>query len=240
MQWLKHARRLLGRPAPRSHAWGALLDPQEILLAALSLQKSGAVRVMVFERQHAPEGLVQLSERVDWLVQHLRAAGAHLPRRERTLALALHASRCRQGVYQPTAGLGPRQWLADVQLEAAMALAVAPDEVGFDVDPPFDAHSTPPQVHWAACLRQDLQRWQGQAQSAGWRLPVVEPEHQAARRAAVCLRGDARSHGAQSPQDWQFDRVASRALDDAQWQRVQSSPQWGALVACGAALGLLA
>lgn len=224
----------------RQSAWGALLDEQQILLASLVLQANGSVRVAVFGHQHTPVGLVPPDERDDWLVQQLRAASAHLPRRERTLALALHASRCRQGVYQPTAGLGPRQWLADVQLEAAMALAVAPDEVGFDVDPPFDAHSTPPQVHWAACLRQDLQRWQGQAQSAGWRLPVVEPEHQAARRAAVCLRGDARSHGAQSPQDWQFDRVASRALDDAQWQRVQSSPQWGALVACGAALGLLA
>ncbi len=224
----------------RQSAWGALLDEQQVLLASLVVQTNGSVRVAVFEHPHTPAGLVLPDEREGWPVQQLRAASGRQPRWERTLALALHAGCCRQGVYQPAAGGGPRQWLADVRLEAAMALAAEPDEVGFDVDPPFGAHSTPPQVHWAACLRQDLQRWQGQARRAGWRLPVVEPEHQAARRAALCLRGDTRAHGAQSPQDWLFDRVASRELDKAQWQALQASPQWGALVACGAALGLLA
>lgn len=224
----------------RPSAWGALLGEQQILLASLVVQANGSVRVAVFEHQHTPAGLVPPDESEGWLVQQLRAASANLPRQERCLGLALQAGRCRQGVYQAAAGGGPRQWLADVRLEAAMALAAGPDEIGFDVDPPFDAHSTPPLVHWAACLRQDLQRWQDQAQRAGWRLPVVEPEQQSARRAALCLHGDVRALAAQSPQDWLFDLQARRTLGDAQWQALQSAPQWGALVACGAALGLLA
>lgn len=224
----------------RQSAWGALLDENQILLASLVLQSNGSVRVAVFEHQHTPVGLVPPDARDAWLVQQLRSISVHLPRRERCLALALHASRCRQGVYPVPTGLSPRQCLADVQLEAASALGAAPDEVGFDVGPPFEVSTAAPMLHWAACLRQDLHRWQGQARQAGWRLPVVEPEHQAARRAALCLHGDARAHWAQSPQDWLFDREASRTLDDAQWQTLQISPQWGALVACGAALGLLA
>lgn len=233
MQWLKLARRLLGRPAPRSHAWGALLDPQEILLAALSLQKSGAVRVMVFERQHAPEGLVQLSERDDWLVQTLRGLGSHLPQQLRTMALALDDERCRQGVLLHNPATSAAQLQAEVQLEAASAWGVAPDEVGFDF------RSEAGEVRWAACLREDLQQWRGHARSAGWRLPMVEPGHQAAQRAALHLRGEAAGHGADSPQDWQFSRTPERAQADVDWPQLQAGPLWRPLVACGAALGLL-
>ena len=233
MQWLKHAGRLLGRPTPRSHAWGALLDPQEILLAALSLQKSGAVRVMVFERQHAPEGLVHLSERDDWLVQTLRGLGSHLPQQLRTMALALDDERCRQGVLLHSPATSAAQLQAEVQLEAASAWGVAPDEVGFDF------RSEAGEVRWAACLREDLQQWRGHARSAGWRLPMVEPGHQAAQRAALHLRGEAAGHGADSPQDWQFSRTPERAQADVDWPQLQAGPLWRPLVACGAALGLL-
>ena len=233
MQWLKHAGRLLGRPTPRSHAWGALLDPQEILLAALSLQKSGAVRVMVFERQHAPEGLVHLSERDDWLVQTLRGLGSHQPRQLRTMALALDDERCRQGVLLHSPATSAAQLQAEVQLEAASAWGVVPDEVGFDF------RSDASEVTWAACLREDLQQWRGHARSAGWRLPMVEPGHQAAQRAALHLRGEAAGHGADSPQDWQFSRTPERAQTDVDWPQLQAGPLWRPLVACGAALGLL-
>ena len=50
-------------------AWGSLLDEQEILLAALSLQQSGGVRVLMFEHVRAPEGLRDAAQRDDWLVQ---------------------------------------------------------------------------------------------------------------------------------------------------------------------------
>lgn len=233
--WLKAWRR-------RTSAWGALLDEQHILLVSLAVQASGSVRVAVFEHQHTPVGLVPPDARDSWLVAQLRQTSAHLPRRERTMALALHESRCRQGVCLLPADLPRQQWAAEVQLEAANALGVAPHEVGFDFEmPPASAPSAAAcPVHWAACRRQDLQHWLGHARRAGWRLPVVEPEHQAAYRAASCLRGDALAHWAQSPQDWQFERAPVRSLDESAWQAVRASPQWGPLVACGAALGLMA
>lgn len=233
MQWLKHARHFLAGHRRRTKAWGALLDQQEILVVALALQKTGAVRVMVFERQHAPEGLVQLSQRDDWLVQALRGLGSHLPARHRTMALALDDERCRQGVMAHDAALSTQQLQAEVQLEAAAAWGMAPDDVGFDF------HVVASQVHWAACQREDLQQWQGHARSAGWRLPVVEPGGQAARRAALHLRGDSDGHWADSPQDWQFSRTPERVLADVDWSSLQAGPSWPPLVACGAALGVL-
>lgn len=235
MQWLRHARQLLAGRRRRSNACGALLNRQEILVAALAMQKNGAVRVLVFERQHAPAGLVQLSERDDWLVQTLRGLGSHLPAQHRTMALALDEERCRQGVLAHDAVLSAQQWQAEVQLEAAAAWGVAPDEVGFD----FHAEADGDGVQWAACLREDLQQWRGHARSAGWRLPMVEPGGQAARRAALHLRGDSGGHWADSPQDWQFSRTPERALADVDWPSLQAGPLWPPLVACGAALGVL-
>lgn len=233
MPWLKQARQLLAGRRRYTHAWGALLGQQEILVAALALQKNGAVRVMVFERQYAPEGLVQLAERDDWLVQTLRALGSHLPANRRTMALALDPQRCRQGVLVNGEGQGVGQLQAEVQLEAAAAWNVSPDEVGFD----FQASDH--EVHWAACLRDDLQQWRGHARSAGWRLPVVEPGHQAARRAALHMRGDSGGHWADSPQDWQFSHQPERRLTEVDWPSLQAGPLWPPLVACGAALGVL-
>lgn len=233
MQWFSQAKHLLGRATQRTHAWGAMLDPQDILLAALSLQKNGAVRVMVFEHQHAPEGLVQLSDRDDWLVQTLRGLGSHLPRSLRTMALALDEERCRQGVLTHRPGTSARLRQAEVQLEAASAWDVAPDEVGFDFRVEAD------ELHWAACLLEDLQQWRGHARNAGWRLPVVEPGQQAGQRAALHLRGEAAGHGADSPQDWQFSRTPERAQADVDWPQLQAGPLWRPLVACGAALGVL-
>lgn len=233
MQWLKHARYLLAGRRRRTKAWGALLDQQGILVVALALQKTGAVRVMVFERQHAPEGLVQLSQRDDWLVQALRGLGSQLPAPQRTMALALDDERCRQGVMVHDTALSTQQLQAEVQLEAAAAWGVGPDEVGFDF------HVMAPQLHWAACEREDLRQWQGHARNAGWRLPVVEPGGQAARRAALHLRGDRGGHWADSPQDWQFSRTPERVLADVDWLSLQAGPLWPPLVACGAALGVL-
>jgi len=232
MQWFRQANRFLVRHRRRTSAWGALLDQQDILLVALALQKTGAVRVMVYEHQHAPEGLVQLSERDDWLVQALSGLGSHLPAQRRTMALALDKARCRQGVFAHDGATGlPLQ--AQVQLEAAAAWDVAIDAVGFDYQ--VDAQA----VHWAACLREDVQQWRRHARSAGWRLPVVEPDLQAARRAVLHWRGDVGRQWAQSPQDWQFSRTPERGLTDVDWPQLQASPLWRPLVACGAALGIL-
>ena len=242
MQWRERLAGFLAGRRRRTSAWGAMLDQQNILLAALSLQKTGVVRVMVYEHQHAPEGLVHLAERDDWLVQTLRSLGAHLPTGLRTMALALGESRCRHGVLEWPGAPESRRLEAEVQLEAAAAWGVAPEEVGFDFSVQEVALPTGTpvqQVRWAACLREELQQWQQHARSAGWRLPVVETEHQAARRAALHLQGDTVQHWAESPQDWQFSRTPERAPDMLDWPNLQSSPMWQPLVACGAALGAL-
>lgn len=223
----------------KTTAWGSLLDEQEILLAGLSMQQSGNVRVLVFEQVRAPQGLSNAAARDDWLVQTLRIPGQHLPARLRTMAIALREGRCHQGTLLWS---GPRQsrvMQAEVQIEAATALGVDPGLVGFDFH--VEPNDTPDswRIHWAACLRSELEQWQRHALSAGWRLPVVEPEQQAARRAAMCLREDP-TLWAGSPQDWQFSRTPERELSLAQWQHLLVSPMWGPLVACGAALGALA
>lgn len=222
-------------------AWGGLLDEQDMLLAALSLQPGGVVRVMVFEALSAPEGLADATARDNWLVQTLRGPGAHLPARLRTMALALREGRCRQGVMSwPTdVPAHAASLAAEVQLEAAAALGVAPDQIGFDFHVLPASASAPMQVHWAACLRSELQQWQRHARSAGWRLPSVEPELQAGRRAAMALCGDPMQHWAASAQDWQFSLAPQRQLSEAACAPLRASPIWGPLVACGAALGAL-
>lgn len=240
MQWNPWAKPLSSWRRQRHSAWGAMLDQQEILLAALSLQQTGGVRVVVFEHLHAPEGLVHLSERDDWLVQTLRGLGHHLPSRLRTMVLAISEDRCRQGVLDGVAH-DPRRMHAEVQLEAAAAWGVEPEAVGFDFRGEGDGASAEgtQRVHWAACLREELQQWRQHARSAGWRLPVVEPEGQAAQRAAMCLRGDTLQQWAESPQDWQFSREPQRTWAEVDWSRLKDGPMWKPLVACGAALGAL-
>ncbi len=222
-----------------NRAWGAMLDHQEILLAALSLQQTGVVRVVVFEHLHAPQGLVHPSERDDWLVQNLRGLAGHGPARQRTMALALGEERCRQGVLECSNAQGARGVLAEVQLEAASAWGVSPEAVGFDFRIEDGADPVSSRVHWAACLLEEVQRWRHHARSAGWRLPVVEPERQAAMRAASSLDGEVLDHWAVSPQDWRFSRTPQRLGSDVDWSQLSGSPMWKPLVACGAALGLL-
>lgn len=233
MQWLKHARHFWLEQRRRSHAWGAILGQQDILLAALSLQKSGTVRVLVYERQHVPEGLLQSAERDDWMVQTLRGLSRHVSAQQRTMVLALDPTRCRQGVLEPVQAMAPHQLQAEVQLEAASVWGVTPDEVGFDFR--TDAR----RVHWAACLQKDLRQWRGHARNAGWRLPAVEPDDQAAQRAVLHWRGNLDRQSADSPQDWQFSRAPERGMAEVDWPAWQSGPLWSPLVACGAALRVL-
>lgn len=240
MPWQTQAGKFLAWRRQRASAWGALLDRQEIMLAALSLQKTGAVRVMVYEHQHAPDGLVHLSERDQWLVQTLRHLGAHLPARGRTMALALTDGRSRQGVFGWDGAQDMRRLACEVQLEAAAAWDVEPGAVGFDfyLAQGSAADGKPvQQVHWAACLRAELLQWQLHARSAGWRLPVVETSAQAAWRAALHMRGDTLHHWAESARDWQFSRTPQRQRSEVPWPQLQESPMWKPLVACGAALG---
>lgn len=225
---------LTGWRRQRASAWGGVLDQQEILVAALSAQQTGAVRVQGFERLHVPEGLVHLSDGGGgWQ----RAWRGPLPKRLRTMALAITETHCRQGLLHWQGPQDHRILAAEVQLEAAAAWGVDPAALGFDFQCQAQASEGAGTVVWAACLREALDQWQQHVRGAGWRLAGVEPEQQAAQRAVVCLRGDMLQHWAQSPQDWQFDRTPQRAATDVDWLSLKGGALWMPLVACGAAMG---
>lgn len=223
----------------RSSAWGAVLDEKAMVLVALSRQNTGGVRVVMFDRVQAPDGLEQPKQRDAWLVASLEGAGEQLPRRHRIMALALHESRCRQGRLQ-TAARTAREVSAQVRQEAASALGVPPNAVGYD----FELEALPDDAgwrsaRWAACLREELQQWHGHARRARWRLPLVEPADQAVERVANHWHGEHLHHWATSPQDWLFDASPQRQLCAEDWVQLRASPMWGPLVACGAALGAI-
>jgi Tfp pilus assembly PilM family ATPase len=223
----------------RGSAWGAVLDEQAMVLAALSRQKVGGVRVVMFDHVQAPDGLVQPSQRDAWLVESLRGAGEQLPRRHRTMALALHESRCRQGELQ-TAARTLREQSAQVRHAAANAFGVDVSAVGYDFEREQSCdHEQGSQLRWAACLREELHQWQAHARHAGWRLPLVEPADQSVARAASHWRGDRLHHWTTSPQDWQFDAAPQRQLLTEDWVQLRASPMWAALACCGAALGAM-
>lgn len=239
MQSMRWMGSLMAWRSQRATAWGALFGPQDILVAALSVQQTGGIRVVVFEHLHALAVPVQLSDGDDGRLQALVALGKSLPKRQRTLRLALSEEHCREGVLPWREEADTRRLEAAVQLEAAATWGVEPDDVGFDFRLLEASPTEVPQVQWASCLKAPLLQWQQHARRAGWRLPVVEPEFQAAQRAAVCMPGELRQHWVQSPRDWQFSPAPAREPTEVDWPELRSGPMWKPLVACGAALGAL-
>lgn len=213
----------------RQSACGAWLDGQDIVLAALSWQKTGGIRVMGYEHLHRQQGLTQA----------LRSLGAQLPTTGRTLVLALAEGLSRRGLFDWAGARDMRRLQAEVQLEAAAAWGVGPHEVCFDfrLEPvPAGEGPSTQQVRWAACLREELQTWQLQVRTAGWRLPGVETEDQALQRAFLHLRGDAPQHRADSARDWQFASTPQRQSDAPDGAPLPSAAMCRPLAACGAAL----
>lgn len=239
MRWSKAAQGLAFWRRQRASAWGAMPDRQEILLAALSRQQTGGVRVVGFHRFHAADGLVQPDASGQTLAQALRRLGEPLQRQARILALALDDSRCRQGLLNLPSGLKSGQLAAEVMLEAAGLWGVSASEVSFDFGQPQVSGDGGMMVPWASCLRQELLQWQAHVHGAGWRLPAVETEAQALERAALCWLGDEAQRWADVPQDWRFATAAQRARTDLDWQRLSVWPLRKPLAACGAALGAL-
>ena len=95
-------------------------------------------------------------------------------------------------------------------------------------------------VTWVAAARTDLLAAQRRLRAVGWRVPHIEPEILAARRAAECLLGEPALPWAVPVRDWQFALRRQRNVPEATWRALQDSPHWGPLAACGAALAVLA
>jgi hypothetical protein len=145
--------------------------------------------------------------------------------------------------------LPPHAWSAEVQLEVAQALNLPPEAVSFDFEPGPLVGAEMRQLHWVGCAKalvDDGQRWIAAAH--GWHLIGVEPEADAAHRAARSLVGGWSSLHQQAPQDWQFRLDAEGEAADlggenmvdvrsAQWLAdALASPAGPRLVAAGLAL----
>jgi hypothetical protein len=111
------------------------------------------------------------------------------------------------GVLELPAHLPRDDWAAEVQLEAAQLLGLAPDEVNFDFQPDPVSEGLLSRVHWVGCDQARILALRDGVRSAGWRLDSVEPALHAAQRAACHLKGGLDSLLTQAPQDWQFDLI---------------------------------
>ena len=152
------------------------------------------------------------------------------------------------GMLAVPVGWEPSDGEAEVQLEAARALGLEPQEVSFDwqADPLSDGVVA--QLQWVACAQSDVEQFNQCVRRAGWQLASVEPELQAAHRAASCLSGGLSVLLTRPVHDWQFDLALlpdTDALDtallspltlDQALQEALQSPAGPRLVAAGLAL----
>ena len=181
------------------------------------------------------------------------------------LALAWPQADCRQGVLVWPGEPDTPALRAEVHLEAATALGLPPADVGFDFQvqsqvqaqaqvhaqvhaqmlEPLTSRPSVPEpnavsVTWVAAARTDLLAGQRRLRAVGWRVPHIEPEALAARRAAECLLGEPALPWAVPVRDWQFALRSQRSVPEPTWRALQDSPHWGPLAACGAALAVMA
>ncbi len=236
---------------PLGTAWGALADAQCVNLVCLGRQAGGDARgvARVLSGMHLspPSWLEDEASRQDWLVDTLREASAHEVRRHRGLTLALPAGRYQSGWLELPTPLDSENLQAEVQLEAAQSLGVSADDVSFDFEIlPTDLASrasTDQRVRWLACRRTEIRDWRMHTRAAGWRLPAIESDEQAAARALQALRGGLSSLHAQPYHDWRFDVQAGDASADRSDDTLEEVlaeardlPIWPWLAACGAGL----
>ena len=180
------------------NAWGLASDGQGWALVGLSFHKTGGVRVQVLEKITSP---VPDLERCGF-GEGLRQVG---PRSRQRISVALAQDEVIAGVLDLPAHLPRDDWAAEVQLEVAQLLALAPDEVNFDFQPAPMSDGVLSRVHWVGCDQARIRALKTGVRTAGWQLDRVEPAWHAAYRAACHIKGGLDSLLTQSPQDWQFD-----------------------------------
>ncbi len=227
-------------------AWGLAPTSGGWFLTGLSRQGAPHLRLHTFQHlagvldEQDPSGVVQA------LQQHAISGGV-LQGRPR-LNMGLPMDQMVSGVLAISATLEPSDWEADVQVEAARALGLGPQEICFDwqVAPLSDGEVT--QVHWVACRQDAVHVFKRCVQRAGGQLASVEPVQHAARRAASCLVGGLDALITCPVQDWQFDvsvlndmaapQEASvhSALQDRALQDAMQTPVGPCLVSAGLAL----
>lgn len=186
-----------------SQAWGLAPDREGWFLVGLMRDTSAFLRLKTVRHLAVAPNDQGLDGLTDVLRQIAVVQGA-LRSRQR-LNVGLPTDQVVGGVMAMPADLGSSDLEAEVQLEAARALELEPDQVSFDWHVGLLSDGVVHRLHWAACDKARIDLFQQCAHRSGWQLASVEPLDLAARRAAACLCGGMSSVFTQPVQDWQFD-----------------------------------
>ncbi len=169
-------------------------------------------------------------------------------RRDQQLQLAWPAERMVIGQTEFPPDWPDDDCTAEVQLAVAQALQRDPDEVNFDWQEQPSDDGLSRQVAWVGCAQDELAEFRRHIRAARWQLGCVEPEMQAAQRAARALQGGLSSLLTRPAQDWQFwlsddppksvsfGQDPDNSSDSPVMQQALLSPAGPWLVACGLAL----
>lgn len=238
--------------APLGQAWA---------LVALTRQGADLARVQASSVVEPPDPLldVQVHARV-WrqaLASMAQAANNAGPAREPSEGLAIRALQALQGgdhrlqlawpADRVVSGqlAFPIDWpdddcTAEVQLVVAQALRRTPQEVNFDWQVQPGGDGLVRQVVWVGCARDELVEFKRHLRAARWVLSSVEPEMQAAQRAARALQGGLPSLLTRPSQDWLFrlrpETAVAEPVETGAVEQMLFSPVGPRLVACGLAL----
>lgn len=228
----------------RTRAWGVASADQSVSLVCLGRSDGQVVRVLNALHMALPDWTQAPDMHQDGLVQMLGEFSGQEGRRHRRLVLALPMARCQSGQLECPLTLGAEALQAEVQLEAAQQLKVPASQVSFDFEVQRTNGAQTQRVQWLACLRNEVYAWHRHTRAAGWRLPAIEHQEQAARRAAQALQGGVKNLLSQAHQDWQFRAIGmADGAGDAWWDEalisVRDTPAWAWLCACGAGLRAL-
>ena len=194
--WSRFWQHMAHRPV--SQAWGLACDGSGWALVGLSWHKAAGVRVHALEKI-APNDSDQEGAGFGLGLRQVAV------RSRQRVSVGLAEDEVIAGVLELPAQLPRDDWAAEVQLEAAQLLGLAPDEVNFDFQPDPVSEGLLSRVHWVGCDQARILALRDGVRSAGWRLDSVEPALHAAQRAACHLKGGLESLLTQAPQDWQFD-----------------------------------
>lgn len=155
----------------------------------------------------------------------------------RQCAMSLPRSRCVQGLSSWPSAWTQAEVAAQVQVEAAAALHLAPQALGFDYTPEGPADAQALQCwRWAACARSELRPLRQAFRAVPLQLFAVEPAEFAARRAWQHLREGPSALWSMPVTDWHFEPVRQR---DGVLELPGDVSDYPQLVACGLALAPL-
>lgn len=227
--WSRFWQQVLSRPVRQ--AWGLASDGQGWALVGLSFHKALGVRVQVLEKITPTGTDLERGGFGDGLRQVVS-------RSRQRISVALAEDEMIAGVLELPAQLPRDDWAAEVQLEVAQLLGLAPDEVNFDFQPDPVSEGLLSRVHWVGCDQARIRSLRDGVRTAGWRLDSVEPAWHAAHRAVCHLKGGLDSLLTQAPQDWQFDLTPHADLGQRlPWAGPDVGPDRGVTQALQSAAG---